>query len=77
MTTDVIGNYVMKELYKLDPVSYVRFASFYWEFDNIPDFVDTLEQNIRTQKKPLLKNIIARKDSNIANDKGLSSGPTQ
>lgn len=77
VTTDVIGNYVMKELYKLDPVSYVRFASFYWEFDNIPDFVDTLEQNIRTQKKPLLKNIIARKDSNIANDKGLSSGPTQ
>ncbi len=77
VTTDVIGNYVMKELYKLDPVSYVRFASFYWEFDNIPDFVDTLEQNIRTQKKPLLKNIIARKESNIANDKGLSSGPTQ
>ncbi len=77
VTTDVIGNYVMKELYKLDPVSYVRFASFYWEFDNIPDFVDTLEQNIRTQKKPLLKNIIPRKESNIANDKGLSSGPTQ
>ncbi|MBC96924.1 MAG: transcriptional regulator NrdR [Halobacteriovoraceae bacterium] len=77
VTTDVIGNYVMKELYKLDPVSYVRFASFYWEFDNIPDFVDTLEQNIRVQKKPILKNIINRDEDNGKSDKGLTSGPTQ
>lgn len=48
--SDLLGNYVMEELYKLDPVSYVRFASFYWEFNNIEDFVSNLEKNIRPHK---------------------------
>lgn len=45
--SDFIGNYVMKELIQLDPVSYVRFASFYWEFNNIEDFVSILNENMR------------------------------
>lgn len=48
--SDLLGNYVTEELYKLDPVSYVRFASFYWEFNNIEDFVSNLEKNIRSLK---------------------------
>lgn len=75
VTTDVIGNYVMKELFKLDPVSYVRFASFYWEFDNIADFVDTLEQNMNVQKKPLIKNRMTT--NNVGGCKGLSSDTKQ
>lgn len=47
MSSNIIGNYVMEELYKLDPVSYVRFASFYWTFNDIEDFVLNLEKNIR------------------------------
>lgn len=47
ISSDLLGNYVMEELYKLDPVSYVRFASFYWEFNNIEDFVSNLEKNVR------------------------------
>lgn len=49
-----VGNFVMEELYKLDPPSYVRFASFYWEFDNIDDFVTNLKKTIRPHT-PLLK----------------------
>lgn len=73
VTTDVIGNYVMKELYKLDPVSYVRFASFYWEFDNIADFVDTLEKNMSVQKKPHMKNRMTPNQLIGSDDKGLNS----
>ncbi len=77
VTTDVIGNYVMKELFKLDPVSYVRFASFYWEFDNISDFVDTLEKNMSVQKKPHLKNRMTHTQIPGSDDKGLTSGQRQ
>lgn len=62
--SDLLGNYVMEELYKLDPVSYVRFASFYWEFNNIEDFVSNLEKNIRPLK-PLV-------DTEHLNAKGTS-----
>ena len=48
---ETIGNFVMEKLYKLDPVSYVRFASFYWTFNDIEDFVSNLEKTIRS---PLL-----------------------
>jgi len=34
----VIGDKVMRELKKLDPVAYVRFASVYKEFKDIGDF---------------------------------------
>jgi len=35
---DVIGDLVMKELSKADPVAYVRFASVYKEFREVKDF---------------------------------------
>jgi len=34
----VIGDLVMKELSKIDPVAYVRFASVYKEFREVKDF---------------------------------------
>jgi transcriptional repressor NrdR len=37
---DQIGNLVMQELRKLDPVAYVRFASVYREFKEVDEFVD-------------------------------------
>jgi transcriptional repressor NrdR len=36
---DVIGDLVMKELYKADSVAYVRFASVYKEFREVGEFV--------------------------------------
>lgn len=62
---EFIGNYVMEELYKLDPVSYVRFASFYWEFSNIEDFVSNLEKNIRIHKPLLTGQELKEKGKNI------------
>ncbi len=40
----VIGDKVMKELKKLDPVAYVRFASVYKEFKDIEDFKKEIQE---------------------------------
>lgn len=40
-----IGEMIMERLKEVDPVSYVRFASFYWEFKDISDFVKSLQKN--------------------------------
>lgn len=40
--TRVIGELVMRELKKLDPVAYVRFASVYREFKDVGDFMDEI-----------------------------------
>jgi len=39
VATDILGNLVMEELEKLDPVAYVRFASVYREFKSVHEFV--------------------------------------
>ena len=54
--SDILGNFVMEELYQLDPVSYVRFASFYWEFNNIEDFVSNLKKTIRPHRTLITSN---------------------
>jgi len=38
VTSREIGELVMKELYKLDPVAYIRFASVYKNFDSPDEF---------------------------------------
>ena len=40
--TQSIGEMLMRELKKLDPVAYVRFASVYREFKDVGDFVDEI-----------------------------------
>jgi transcriptional repressor NrdR len=40
ITSDQIGEQVMDALYALDPVAYVRFASFYRNFREVKDFED-------------------------------------
>ncbi|MFN0314480.1 MAG: transcriptional regulator NrdR [Burkholderiales bacterium] len=39
-----IGEMVMKELYKLDKVAYIRFASVYKDFQDVEDFRDVLKE---------------------------------
>ncbi len=48
-----IGEITMLKVYELDPVAYVRFASFYWNFKDINTFVDTLHKNINRMNKEL------------------------
>lgn len=39
-----LGEMVMQELYKLDKVGYIRFASVYRSFQDVSDFRDALEE---------------------------------
>lgn len=39
-----VGEMVMKELYKLDKVAYIRFASVYKDFQDVEDFRDVLKE---------------------------------
>ncbi len=39
-----IGDMVMEELYKLDQVAYIRFASVYRSFQDIDDFRDVIQE---------------------------------
>jgi transcriptional repressor NrdR len=42
--SQIIGELVMKELYRLDHVAYVRFASVYKRFKDVSDFRQTIDQ---------------------------------
>ena len=44
-----IGEMVMQELYKLDKVAYIRFASVYKSFQDVDDFEDAIKE---VQKPP-------------------------
>lgn len=39
-----VGEMVMRELYKLDKVAYIRFASVYRSFQDVEDFRDVIEE---------------------------------
>ncbi|MBR4467408.1 MAG: transcriptional repressor NrdR [Clostridia bacterium] len=41
--TSDIGELVMQHLKKIDKVAYVRFASVYWQFNNIDELMDELK----------------------------------
>jgi transcriptional repressor NrdR len=45
-----IGELVMRELYKLDKVAYIRFASVYRDFQDVEDFRDAVKE---VQKPPV------------------------
>jgi transcriptional repressor NrdR len=45
-----LGEIIMNHLKQLDRVSYVRFASFYWDFQDIEDFVYGLKNNLNSEK---------------------------
>lgn len=49
--SSVIGEEVMNELYHLDHVAYVRFASVYRSFKDINQFMDELKELLNRQKK--------------------------
>lgn len=49
-----IGEMVMQELYKLDKVAYIRFASVYRSFQDADDFHDAIKEIQRPQRKKKL-----------------------
>lgn len=46
-----IGEMVMKELYKLDKVAYIRFASVYKSFQDVGDFQDAIKEVQKPSRK--------------------------
>lgn len=46
-----IGELVMKSLYEVDEVAYVRFASVYRQFKDINVFIEELEELLNSSKK--------------------------
>ncbi len=44
VTSRSIGESVMEELYKLDKVAYIRFASVYKSFQDVDDFRDAIKE---------------------------------
>ncbi|TFH10939.1 MAG: transcriptional repressor NrdR [Nitrosomonadales bacterium] len=46
-----IGEMVMRELYKLDEVAYIRFASVYRSFQDVDDFHDAIKEVQRPRRK--------------------------
>ena len=51
ITSDEIGRLVLQKLRAIDPVSYIRYASVYRDFDDIKSFLDELQQIRRAEKK--------------------------
>jgi len=51
----VIGEEVMRELYNLDHIAYVRFASVYRSFKDINQFMDELKDLLDRQKQEKAK----------------------
>jgi len=53
VTSREIGELVMRELYKLDPVAYIRFASVYKNFDSPDEFrkIAILMRNKRNERR--------------------------
>jgi transcriptional repressor NrdR len=52
-----LGKVIMDKLKKVDPVAYVRFASFYWDFGDIEDFVYGLKHNLNAKKDICYKGV--------------------
>ena len=52
ITSERVGEAVMRELHELDAVAYVRFASVYRSFGDVDDFMRTL-QDVMARQRPL------------------------
>lgn len=48
ITTEEIGEQVLKELYPISPVAYVRFAAVYREFKDVHQFIEEIK-NLTTK----------------------------
>jgi len=58
ITSQCIGEKVLNELFAIDSVAYVRFASVYKEFETVSDFqliIDSVKQG-STESEPIHRN---------------------
>jgi transcriptional repressor NrdR len=55
VSTQIIGEEVMKELHELDQVAYVRFASVYREFKDLSEFMNELKELLKEDRRDRTK----------------------
>lgn len=51
VTSEMIGEETLKELYKLNPVAYVRFAAVYRAFNDVGQFISEIEKIAKDAKR--------------------------
>lgn len=54
IASSLIGEWVMEQLYRLDRVAYVRFASVYKRFEDVSEFaeeIDKLKKKVKVQSE--------------------------
>lgn len=56
-----IGEMVMRELYRLDEVAYIRFASVYRSFQGVDDFQDVIKEVQKPAQNPAKAPVPAKK----------------
>lgn len=61
ISSDQVGNLVMEKLERLDPVAFVRFASFYWNFDNVDSFVQNLQDTLKFRNHTIDKGTLSER----------------
>ena len=50
LSTQAVGTMIMKELKTLDKVAYVRFASVYLDFKDVPEFMNELKDLLKSRE---------------------------
>jgi len=50
VATRAVGEMIMKELKNLDKVAYVRFASVYLDFKDVPEFMTELKELLKSRE---------------------------
>ena len=50
LATRTVGEMIMKELKNLDKVAYVRFASVYLDFKDVPEFMNELKELLKSRE---------------------------
>ena len=50
ISSKAIGEAALRQLYKIDTVAYVRFASVYRAFDNVDQFIEEIESITHNMK---------------------------
>ena len=53
ITSEVIGETVMKHLEKVDQIAYVRFASVYRQFADVNNFMQEIQKMMKREKKEI------------------------
>ena len=63
-----IGEMVMEELYKLDKVAYIRFASVYRSFQDADDFHNAIKEAAKTAEEERRKKILMVTPASIVSE---------